>query len=60
MKRCKICKHHEANAAAATCPKCGEGTWETIAAPSPVAEPEPEATPVAPAQSITERRRRRL
>jgi hypothetical protein len=66
MKQCIACKHSEANDAAKTCPKCGEGSWRQLApkAQEPAAKAaEVEAVedvPIEPAKHLPERRRRRL
>ncbi len=74
MKQCIACKHSEANDAAKTCPKCGEGSWRQLApkAQEPAAKAAEvgediwrivevvEEVPIEPAKHLPERRRRRL
>jgi hypothetical protein len=59
MKTCLIC-HHESPSEAATCPRCGEGSWSAVAAPkqpeAPPAEKPAPATVAAPQQQQLSRK----
>lgn len=59
MKQCISCKH-EANDAASTCVKCGEGSWRKLEQQAEAPVEVAEDVPIEPAKHLPERRRRRL